>query len=79
LFYKNTLRSDIFLVVRSSFLHFSPECLVSSTVEFLFLFRLQLLHFSSVFSVLYVHVIVSTSRPDLCLCFVLLILFGNCF
>jgi hypothetical protein len=42
-------------------------------------FSVYLGRFSSVFSVLYVHVFVSKRRIVLCLCFVLLALFDDCF
>jgi hypothetical protein len=55
-----------FFTYRSCFLQFSPEALVFLANKSLILFRPYLLRFSFVLSILYVHVIVSTSRLVFC-------------
>jgi hypothetical protein len=62
-----------FLTDKSKFFQFSPEALVYLADKSLILYRSYLLHYSSIFSVLYVHAIVSTSRLVFCcFCFCLI-------
>jgi hypothetical protein len=78
-FTSRSLHRRVFLTDRSRFLRFGPSSFSFFEIKSLILFRPYLSHFSFVFSVLYVHAIISTSRTILCLCFVLIILFSDCF
>jgi hypothetical protein len=72
-------RSGSSFAVQSFSFCFGPEPLVSLHISPCTFFSAYIGHFSSVFSVLYVHVIVSKCRLVFCLCFVLLVLFDDCF
>jgi hypothetical protein len=63
----------------SSFFCFGPDPLVSLQISPYTFFSAYLGRLSSVFSVLYVHLIVWKCRLVFCLCFVMLVLFDDCF